>query len=46
MKSKSGRVQARYLPGASLAAFLLLSSSALAGPPFITVDPEPAEYLH
>ncbi len=46
MKSKSGRVQARHLPGVSLAAFLLLSSSALAGPPFITDDPEPTDYQH
>jgi hypothetical protein len=30
----------------SLAAFLLLSSSALAGPPFVTDDPEPVDYLH
>jgi hypothetical protein len=33
-------------PGASLAAFLLLLSSASAGPPFITDDPEPVDYLH
>jgi hypothetical protein len=46
MKSKSGRVQARLLPGVSLAAVLLLSSSALAGPPFVTDDPEPVDYLH
>ena len=46
MKSKSGRVQARHLPGVSLAAFLLLLSSASAGPPFITDDPEPVDYLH
>jgi hypothetical protein len=46
MKSKSGRVQARHLPGVSLAAVLLLSSSALAGPPFVTDDPEPVDYLH
>jgi hypothetical protein len=46
MKSKSGGVQARHLPGASLAALLLLSSPALAGPPFITDDPEPTDYLH
>ena len=46
MKSKSGRVQTRHLPGASLAAFLLLLSSASAGPPFITDDPEPVDYLH
>jgi hypothetical protein len=32
--------------GASLAAFLLLLSSASAGPPFITDDPEPVDYLH
>jgi hypothetical protein len=30
----------------SLAAFLVLSSSALAGPPFVTDDPEPVDYLH
>ncbi|MGA7384488.1 MAG: hypothetical protein WBW81_07300 [Methylocella sp.] len=46
MKSISGGVQARHLPGVSLAAFLLLSSSALAGPPFVTDDPEPVDYLH
>ena len=46
MKSKSGRVQTRHLPGASLAASLLLLSSASAGPPFITDDPEPVDYLH
>jgi hypothetical protein len=46
MKSKSGVVQARHLPGASLAGFVLLSSSALAGPPFITDDPEPVDHLH
>ncbi|MGH6834409.1 MAG: hypothetical protein ACREC9_02450 [Methylocella sp.] len=46
MKSKSGRVQARHLPAMSLAVFLLLSSSAAAGPPFITDDPEPTEYQH
>ena len=45
MKSKFGRGQAR-LPGVSLAAFLLLASSASAGPPFITDDPEPVDYLH
>ena len=46
MTSKSGRVQARQLPGVSLAALFLLSSSASAGPPFITDDPEPTDYLH
>jgi hypothetical protein len=46
MKSKFGREQARHLPDVSLAAFLLLSSSASAGPPFITNDPEPVDYLH
>ena len=38
--------QARHLLGVSLAAFILLSSSDMAGPPFITDDPEPADYLH
>jgi hypothetical protein len=33
-------------PGMSLAAVLLLSSPSWAGPPFITDDPEPTEYLH
>lgn len=42
----AGRVQARHLRGASLAALLLLSSPTLAGPPFITDDPEPTDYLH
>jgi hypothetical protein len=46
MKLKSRGVQARHLLGVSLAAVLLLSSSALAGPPFVTDDPEPVDYLH
>lgn len=48
MKSKSARAQTRHLPGISLTAFLplLLSSPASAGPPFITDDPEPVDYLH
>jgi hypothetical protein len=46
MMSKSRRVLARHLPGVSLAALLLVSPSALAGPSFITDDPEPVDYLH
>src|SRR5262245_18602041 len=40
------RKSLKCLPGISLAALLLLSSSALAGPPFITDDPEPTDYQH
>jgi hypothetical protein len=36
----------KQLPAMSLAALLLLSSSASAGPPFITDDPEPTDYQH
>jgi hypothetical protein len=37
---------ATMLPGMSLVTLLLLSSPLSAGPPFITDDPEPPEYLH
>lgn len=40
------RTATRRLPGMSLATLLLLSSPLSAGPPFITDDPEPPEYLH
>lgn len=36
----------KQLPSMSLAALLLLSSPASAGPPFITDDPEPTNYQH
>lgn len=47
MESRLGRASwARRLPGASLTAFLLLSSAASAGPPYLTDDPEPVDYRH
>ncbi len=46
MTPNSGSLRTRHLPGASLAALLLLSSSAHAGPPYRTDDPEPVEYQH
>jgi hypothetical protein len=36
----------KHMPSMSLAAFLLLSSPASAGPPFMTDDPEPVDYQH
>ncbi len=47
MKSNSGSVPStRRLTGTSLAALFLLSSSASAGPPYITDDPELSDYQH
>ena len=46
MRSRSAGASTQLLPGASVAAFLLLSSSALAGPPYFTDDPEPVDYQH
>ncbi len=42
----TGRKLINRLATVSLLARLLLSSQASAGPPFITDDPEPPEYLH
>src|SRR5262249_34501233 len=47
MRSKLERTPpTRRPPVAGLAALLLLSSPALAGPPYRTDDPEPVDYQH
>jgi hypothetical protein len=46
-ESRSGSAPStRRLTGFSLAACFLLSSSALAGPPYLADDPEPLDYQH
>jgi hypothetical protein len=40
------RTVTNRLPAMSLMTLLLLSSPVSAGPPFVTDDPEPTEYLH
>jgi hypothetical protein len=44
--SHCSQTSMKHVSRTSLAAFLILSSSASAGPPFMTDDPEPTDYQH